>query len=199
MIVFEGIDGTGKSTHCKLLLEYLQARGFSVISLSEPTRGAWGKKIRDLLVKGREGVSSEEELSWFINDRKENVERNILPALAQNKVVLMDRYYYSTAAYQGALGLDREKILRENQRFAPLPDRVFIFAAPLETCLERIKTQRVSGPDSFERFDYLEKVQRIFDSFVGSRFRRIDSSAPREAVHAQIRKEVEALLPKVDP
>ena len=63
-------------------------------------------KIRRLLSDGRQGISPQEELSWFINDRKEDIETNIMPALKKHKVVLMDRYYFSTAAYQGALGLD---------------------------------------------------------------------------------------------
>jgi len=195
LIVFEGVDGTGKSTHCKLMAEHLEGKGFPVLRLAEPTRGFWGKKVREILAKGRGDVSPEEELAWFINDRKENVENNIRPALAQKKIVFMDRYYFSTAAYQGALGLNPDEILRENEAFAPVPDRVFIFSAPLEVCLERISKSRSSGPDSFEKLEYLKKVQKVFDTFTGPRFRRIDSSGSQEAVHAQLRNEICELFP----
>lgn len=195
LIAFEGIDGTGKSTHCHLLTEYLQSNGLPVLRLREPTQGPWGRKIRNLLDRGRGEISPEEELTWFVNDRKEDVERNIRPALDQKKIVLMDRYYFSTAAYQGALGLNPQTILRENEAFAPVPDRVFIFAAPLPVCLERIRQSRNSGPDAFEKLDYLEKVQKIFDTFTGPRFRRVDSSVSQEKVQARLRDAMIALLP----
>lgn len=195
LIVFEGIDGTGKSTHCKLLAEYLREKGFPVLHLVEPTNGFWGKKIRGILANGRGDVSADEELDWFINDRKEDVEQNIRPGLGEKKIIIMDRYYFSTTAYQGALGLDPDKILEENEAFAPKPDRVYIFEAPLEVCLDRINKSRSSGPDSFERLEYLKKVQEIFDSFTGPQFRRIDSTHSQEAVHAQLRNEVGELFP----
>ena len=90
LIVFEGIDGTGKSSQCGLLSKSLNEMQVPNIALAEPTRGEWGMKIRRLLKEGRQGVSPEEELSWFINDRKEDVKKNILPALRKNKVVIMD-------------------------------------------------------------------------------------------------------------
>ncbi|MBT3366067.1 MAG: dTMP kinase, partial [Nitrospina sp.] len=101
LIVFEGIDGTGKSTQCNLLAKSLSEKKVPNIALAEPTRGTWGMKIRRLLSEGRGDISPEEELSWFVNDRKEDIEINIMPALKENKVVIMDRYYFSTAAYQG--------------------------------------------------------------------------------------------------
>ena len=194
LIVFEGIDGTGKSTHCKLLAEYLKEKEFPVLQLFEPTRGFWGKKVRDLLTKGRGDVSPEEELTWFVNDRKEDVEKNIRPAMDEKKVVLMDRYYFSTTAYQGALGLNWGNILKMNEEFAPMPDRVYIFTAPLDMCMDRIRKSRSSGPDSFEKLEYLKKVQEIFDTFNGPQFFRIDSTNSQEAVHAQILNGVCELL-----
>lgn len=193
LIVFEGIDGTGKSTHCRLLGDFLESMGFPVRRLFEPTRGTWGMKIRKLLTKGREDVGPEEELSWFINDRKEDVEKNIGPALDQKKIVILDRYYYSTAAYQGALGLDPQWIISENEVFAPKPDLVFLFITPPEQCLERIQKSRMEQ-STFERLDYLQKVQQIFDSFNAPTIRRIDTIPPLAEVHEKLRDEVTAMI-----
>ncbi len=185
LIVFEGIDGTGKSTQCGLLADSLKAQQVPHIALAEPTRGQWGMKIRKLLSEGRQGISPEEELSWFVNDRKEDIELNILPALQDPKVVIMDRYYYSTAAYQGALGLDPELIRLANEEFAPIPDRVLIFLTSPETCLERIESSR-DKKSAFEKLDYLNNVQDIFKSFKGPNISFIDSVGSIAEVHGKV-------------
>ena len=193
LIVFEGIDGTGKSTQCELLARSLTERHMLNIALAEPTRGTWGTKIRRLLSEGRQGISPQEELSWFVNDRKEDIELNIMPALQDNKVVLMDRYYFSTAAYQGALGLDPEQIRLENETFAPIPDRVLIFLTSPETCLERIESSR-DQKSAFEKLDYLKNVQEIFKSFAGPNIRFIDSIGSVSEVHEKVLSSIEDLF-----
>ena len=77
LIVFEGIDGTGKSTQCKKMEVYLNKIGIAVSRFREPTDGVWGQKIRKILTVGRGDVTREEELSWFIEDRREEVKNNI--------------------------------------------------------------------------------------------------------------------------
>ena len=193
LIVFEGIDGTGKSTQCELLARSLTERHMLNIALAEPTRGTWGTKIRRLLSEGRQGISPQEELSWFVNDRKEDIELNIMPALQDNKVVLMDRYYFSTAAYQGALGLDPEQIRLENETFAPIPDRVLIFLTSPETCLERIESTR-DQKSAFEKLDYLRNVQELFKSFTGPNIRFIDSVGSVPEVHEKVLSAIEDLF-----
>jgi len=189
LFVFEGIDGTGKSTQCKILESWLAEKGIPVLSLREPTDGVWGRKIRRILTEGREGVTREEELEWFINDRKEDVECNILPALKENKIVALDRYYYSTAAYQGALGLDPQEIITVNESFAPKPDLAFFFKAPLDECLRRIHSTR-NVVSSFEKKEYLEKVQALLDSFDDPVIRPIDGFRSKEEISMEIRDEV---------
>ena len=193
LIAFEGIDGTGKSTQCRMLGEFLRGKGISNISFAEPTKGEWGLKIRRLLSQGRNGVSPEEELEWFLNDRKEDVELNINPALKAGKVVLMDRYYYSTAAYQGALGFDPQKIRKDNEKFAPLPDRVLIFHNSPEKSLQRIEFSR-EKKSAFEKRDYLIDVQNIFKSFSGSTVRFILSDDTLENVHENVVREIKDLF-----
>ena len=193
LIVFEGIDGTGKSSQCGLLSKSLNEMQVPNIALAEPTRGDWGMKIRRLLKQGRQGVSPEEELSWFINDRKEDIEKNILPALRENKVVIMDRYYFSTAAYQGALGLSPDQIKLDNEKFAPIPDRVFIFVASPETCLKRIESSR-EKKSSFEKLDYLKNVQENFKNFEGPNIRFIDSFGSIPEIHQEVLADINDLF-----
>ena len=193
LIVFEGIDGSGKSTQCRMLADLLNKKGIANISFAEPTRGKWGMKIRQLLAKGRNGISADEELEWFMNDRREDVEQNIEPALRAGKVVLMDRYYFSTAAYQGALGFDPQEIKAENEKFAPVPDPVLVFHNSTEKSLERIESSR-EGKSAFEKRDYLIEVQKVFKSFTGSNIRFISSDPSLEKVHEQVLCEVQDLF-----
>ena len=114
LIVFEGIDGSGKTSLSKLFHAHLLANSVPTVWLREPTDSALGMKIRRL-AQDRESLSIEEELELFIQDRRWDVETNILPALRTGKTVVMDRYYYSNACYQGARGLDMDDILRTNR------------------------------------------------------------------------------------
>jgi dTMP kinase len=161
LITIEGIDGIGKSSQAALLSEFLRKKGHDVIELREPTDGSWGKKIKDLSKKGR-NVSPKEECRWFVNDRVEDVKRNINPALNSGKIVIMDRYYYSNMAYQGALGLDAKKIQEKNENFAPRPDLVIILDAPPKIGLDRIKNQRKEDLNYFENLEYQIKVRELF-------------------------------------
>ena len=150
-------------------------------------------KIRQLLAKGRNGISADEELEWFMNDRREDVEQNIEPALKAEKVVLMDRYYFSTAAYQGALGFDPQEIKADNEKFAPVPDRVLVFHNSPERSLERIESSR-KETSAFEKRDYLIEVQNIFKSFTGPNIRYVSSDSPLEKVYEQVLCEVQDLF-----
>lgn len=193
LIAGEGIDGAGKSTHMKILAEFLAQGGREVVQLREPTQGFWGQKIRKLLTEGRDGVSPEEELEWFINDRREDVEQNIRPALDRGAVVVIDRYYYSTAAYQGALGFDPQAIIRDNEAFAPRPDLVLLFHIDPEEGLKRISASR-EGFSSFEKLEYLKKVQAHFESFSGPHIKRVEAGRTMEEVAEDVREKVTGLM-----
>ena len=102
-------------------------------------------------------VSLEEELELFILDRQEHVEQCLRPALQEGKIVLTDRYYFSTAAYQGAAGLDPEKILARHN-FAPEPDLVILLTQTPAESVARIRDLRGEVLNDFEQQDQLEKV-----------------------------------------
>jgi len=155
LVNLEGIDGCGKSTQSKLLLEKLEEEGEKVIILKEPTKRPHGQKLWDVL-HGKRKASNEEILELFVLDRKQHVEEKIQPALDDGTVVLMDRYYYSSMAYQVAGGIDVEEI-RKKHVFAPKPDVVLIFDLPVSVALERVKGH--SDADEFEKEEHLEKVR----------------------------------------
>lgn len=192
LIVIEGIDGTGKTTQAKKLVEYLNTHGYPAIFLKEPTDGPIGQKIRELANTGR--TSPEEELELFIQDRIENCQKNIGPALAQGKIVVLDRYYFSSVAYQGALGLDPEEILKRNEAIAILPDLVILLDLPVHEGLRRIAQERKTQKDLFENEAYLEKVRDIFLRIDRPFIRRIDALDSPEIVFENILRFVKPLI-----
>ncbi len=191
-VVFEGLDGAGKTTQIRLLETHLRHAGYSVVSLKEPTDGPWGQKLRQLVHQGRQGIAPATELEWFLQDRREDVERNIRPALAGGQIVLLDRYYFSTMAYQGALGCDPETIRQRHERFAPPPHLLFLLEISPSQGLQRVQEQRQL--DSFERLEYLEQVAAIFAGLHFPYLRRIQATLELQAVHAQICREVRQAL-----
>ncbi|MBM3223716.1 MAG: dTMP kinase [Candidatus Tectomicrobia bacterium] len=191
-IVFEGIDGVGKTTQVDLLAQRLQQAGYEVVCLKEPTEGVWGQKLRQLAREGRHTVAPATELAWFLEDRREDVTQNIQPALARGQIVLLDRYYFSTMAYQGALHFDPEDIRRRNEAFAPPPDLLLLLEIPVTQSLARVQQRGV--PSAFERRDYLERVASAFAAMQFPYLRRIDAAGPVQEVHCQIWQAVHALL-----
>ena len=193
LIVFEGTDGTGKSTQLQLLSRYLQDKGYPVITTSEPTEGLYGQRIRELYVN-RSKYSQDQELELFLADRREHVHNLLVPALEQGKVILCDRYFLSTAAYQGARGFDPEEIMTLNH-FAPDPDLALLFQVPLDTGLKRITSGRGDELNDFEQRESLDHVAAIFSSIKRPYIRRIDSTGSIKEVHRMVIEHVNPLLP----
>lgn len=185
LIVFEGIDGAGKTTQAEILLTKLKKKGFDVVYFQEPSRGKWGSIIKEKALLP-DSLTPEEELELFQRDRKENVKRNLKPAL-KKKVVILDRYYFSTVAYQGAKGIDPEWIKSSNEKFAIKPDLVFILDIEAKKGLKRIE-DRKRKDKLFEREEYLVKVREIFKGFKGENIFHIDGTRPEEEVSRKIEK-----------
>jgi dTMP kinase len=194
LIVLEGIDGTGKTTQSKRLTGWLNANGRPAVWLKEPTDGPFGRRIRNLARDGRHTVTPEQELELFIRDRTENCRDNIRPALQGGQCVVMDRYYFSSAAYQGALGLDPETILERNEEIAVIPDLVILMDMPVKAGLERISKIRNSVHDHFEGEAYLEKVRALFLGIRRPFIRVVDASADPESVFNAITGIVSSFL-----
>jgi len=188
-IAFEGIDGSGKSTHSRLLAEFLRLRGFDVVVDHEPTDGPWGKKLRDSATTGR--LSPDDELQYFLNDRRQHVEERIVPLMAAGKVVILDRYYFSTMAYQGARGFDPNEIRSLNEQFAPGPDLLLILDIDVNIALQRIGS-RGDIANEFEKRESLVRCRDIFLSLKDETFVRIvGSQGPIDEVAGRIQYFVE--------
>ena len=192
LIIFEGIDGTGKSTQLQLLADHLDRAGYSTVTTREPTSGTYGQQIRQLYIN-RDGVSKEEELQLFIEDRKEHVAKLLTPSLQEGKIVLCDRYFLSTAAYQGAVGFDPIEIIKMND-FAPTPDIAFLFQLSPDLSIERITSGRGDTLNDFEQKESLEKVRTIFNSLKLPYIKNIDASLSIDSVHQQIVNKITPLL-----
>ncbi len=192
LIVFEGIDGSGKTLHQLRCVKWLQERNYQPLALCEPTYGPKGSILRESAKNGR--LTPEEELNHFIEDRRWNVQNNIQPGIDQGKIVLLDRYYFSSMAYQGARGIDPTEIRRKCETFAPQPDLLLLFDLAPETALERIQNKRGESPNLFEKIDYLRKVRDIFLSLDYPYLLRIDASADVETVWSEVAQALEKLF-----
>ncbi|MBU0674546.1 MAG: dTMP kinase [Proteobacteria bacterium] len=193
LIAFEGIDGTGKTTQIARLAQWLVGQGVVSLLTREPTDGVYGRKIRELFVDRRR-VSREEELALFMDDRREHVAQVILPALARGEVVLTDRYYFSTAAYQGAAGLDSARIIADNEVFAPVPDLVILLTLTPAESVHRIRTLRGEALNDFEQEETLGRVDEVFAGLDRDFIHRVNAADSADQVHAQVRGRVEATL-----
>lgn len=174
LVAFEGIDGAGKTTQLRRLEQLLTLAGLPFASTKEPTQGVWGQKIRASAVHGR--MELKEELDTFLLDRQEHVSQLIEPSLAANKIVLVDRYYFSTVAYQGARGIDPAYLLQVNE-FAPEPDVLVILDVEPTVGLRRIR-ERGDSADLFEKEDELGRARTIFQSLRVPNLHLIDGLRP---------------------
>lgn len=162
-IVFDGIDGSGKTTQITKSAEYLYKTNVShdnILLTREPTYSAIGARIRKLL--DEETNPSEHPrkcLSWFIADRIKHLHEVIEPALEKNFLVLCDRYKYSTLAYQQAQGIPLEELILVQKNLL-VPDLTIIIDVPGEEAYNRIKAKRKTT--KFEEPEFLERVRQNF-------------------------------------
>lgn len=158
--VFEGPDGSGQTTQVQLLKDYLEQKNKSVLKTKEPTnRSSVSKKIRDVLEK-QEKTDPLELQKLFTKDRREHLEKIILPALTSGKIVISDRYFFSTFAF-GSLECRLNKLIELNKNFL-YPDLTFFLKTSSGTCLERI-LKRGKNVQFFEEKEKLEKVMKAYE------------------------------------
>lgn len=192
-IVFEGIDGAGKSVQAKMLADRLQADGIPYILTTEPSDGPTGRRIRSLKIR----PEPVEEARLFTEDRRHHVQNVIIPALERGASVICDRYIYSSAAYQGARGIDSEKILAANRQF-PGPDLIFLLEVTVDMALSRIGCGRSDGFSAFEGRSDLEAVHAMYSGISDPAIHRMDGSLPPDELHREIVEIVRSAYEKAD-
>ena len=186
-IVFEGIDGSGKSTHIRLLCNELKLQGYNVLRTSEPSRGRIGRFIREYVEHRRSRLPPEIEALLFAADRFEHVKRIIEPALEQGRIVISDRYLHSSLAYQGAEGVSLEWI-RELNRFTLRPDLCILLDVRPETGLGRMRRRRRTV---FEVYTFQQRVRNLYLQFAEQdELERVDANRPV----AEVQRDVSALV-----
>jgi dTMP kinase len=200
---FEGGEGLGKSLQATRLAEALKTRGRAVVHTREPGGTPAGERIREIVLHAREvPLSPEAQALLFSAARAQLVREVIRPALAAGRIVVADRYFDSTLAYQGyGHGADLEG-LRAVTRFAVgglVPQRTFLIDAPVEVVLARLARREGTRWDRFHGTDrgFYERVRDGYLRLAAAEPRRfvvIDGERPEEEVAADIRREVDALL-----
>jgi len=161
-IVFDGLDGSGLSTQVNLLKDFLLKKGYQVISTKEPTKDSEaGKKIRELLDK-KTKTSAFKLQKLFTQDRKEHLEKVIIPALKGEKIVISDRYSFSTLSFGVASGVNLEKLIEMQNDFL-LPDLTFFLKVSPDICLSRIR-KRGNTRTLFEEKKKLKEVWKVYEA-----------------------------------
>lgn len=200
-IVFDGMDGSGKSEMVKLLHNYLFSKNkkYRILTTREPTNGIYGKEIRDILAKEKDPrINAEKLLDLFIKDREDHLNNTIIPFLNKSNdhevnIAICDRYYYSTIAFQSTQGLDIKMLIDKNKNFLK-PEIAFIMDVKPEIALERIKSR------SKEKFEELEFMTRLRGKFLEmpkllkDNLKIIDASKELNGVFKAIQKEVDIAL-----
>ncbi len=159
-ICIEGLDGSGKTTQAQILTERLN-KSHPTILTAEPSHGKTGTYIRECCLYEKKRLPTTAEALLFAADRIEHVENEIKPALAEGKVVICDRYLYSSLAYQGSAGLNLGWIKRINS-YALKPDYAIFIDVPPERVLERLQRKK----SVMETLEIQQKVREVYLNFV---------------------------------
>ena len=165
-ISFEGIDGSGKSTQIQKLAEFLEARDFDIVITREPGGSKGGEEIRNLLLQGNvDRWSAETEILLFTAARRDHLERIILPALEEGKIVICDRFTDSTRMYQGMRGANLRNLVDTlNEKVIKFdPDLTIVIDINPEISLKRAKSRKIVE-ERFEDFgvDLQMKMRKGF-------------------------------------
>ena len=191
-ITFEGADGCGKTTQMKLLAEYLEEKGVSVVITREPGGKGLGEKVREILLNYDGPVSDRCESFLFLADRAQNIDTIVNPAVEEEKIVLCDSHIDSTVAYQGygrGLDIERIKMLNNIATNWRKPDLTLVFDIDVETSMKRVgaeKDRMESAGIEFHnrvREGYLEIAKQE-----PQRIKVIDASKSIEEIHREVIK-----------
>lgn len=194
-ITFEGIDGAGKTTQINLLKSYLESKNKEVLSIREPGGLSFSEKIRAILLDTKTEINSTTELFLFEAARSELTEKIILPALKENKIVICDRFFDSTSAYQGfgrGLNIDNINYLNKVATQNLVPDLTFYLDIPISQSLNR-NIDKVKDRMESNTLDFITNVKLGFDTLsekFPERIKRIKANESIDQVHQNIIKHI---------
>lgn len=209
LITFEGIDGSGKSTQARLLVEHLRSEGHATMLVREPGGTTLSERIRTLLLDPALDIDPFAELLLFSAARAQLVTEKIRPALEAGRIVVCDRFYDSTTAYQGAgRQLEAPDWLRAFHAKVTgglVPDRTYLVEVPPAVAQARREgasdgtTNEASAPDRMEAggLDFYRRVAAAYAMLAeeeSDRFVRLDGEHSIDALHATIWADVQALM-----
>lgn len=193
-ICVEGLDASGKTTQSKLLVKNLRKKGFDAVYTTEPSKGCIGRLIRRHFLLGENRLSVVLEALLFSADRIDHLEREVMPALKNKKIVVSDRYLYSSLAYQGAAGLDL-KWIEEINKYAAKPDLTIYIDIPPEVVLQRLKRKK----SVMETLHNQQQVRDIYLKLVKAHnLCMIDGNEPKGKVAKEILEVVTTFLSAQD-
>lgn len=207
-VVFEGIDGSGKTTQAKMLVDYLKKSRIECEFTEEPTSGPVGKLIREI-VRADKGLDPSVVQLLFCADRAHHITSMVMPALRAGKIVVCDRYSFSTIVYGAAAGLDVDWLEKINSRF-PVPNITFIFDLSPREAMERLSSRAEefikrkaaimkqdeqlyrdkATTSMFERIGFLGRVRMAYKEMAETHKNcyLIDSHRKKQEVHKEIVK-----------
>jgi dTMP kinase len=190
-ICIEGLDGCGKTTQAKLLVKKLK-KHYDALYTAEPSRGKVGKFIKKNCLHSEKRGSVLVEALLFAADRVEHVQNEVLPALNKGRVIVSDRYVYSSYAYQGAAGLELEWIEKLNKH-ALRPDLTIFIDVKPETVVQRLKRKK----SVMEDLETQKKVREVYLKYVDkNQLVRLDGNKPKRAVAKDLFRIVKEFLEK---
>ncbi len=198
-ITLEGIEGSGKTSSIKSITNLLDDKGISYVVTREPGGSSIGSELRSILLDPQTNISSEVELMLMLADRKDHVEKVILPNLETGNWVISDRFMDSSIAYQGGgRELDKKMIDSFSKNLnLPNPDLTLLFDVPVEISLSRVKAR--GELDRFEQ-EKLDFHNRIREAYLGlaeqnvNRIQIIDSSQEIELMLKSVEQIIETLI-----
>jgi dTMP kinase len=200
-IVLDGLDGSGKSLMVKKLHDYLSSKDMSIniLSTREPSDSEYGKRLREILANDPSpNTRASEMLELFVKDREQHIKDVIIPFMDKEtdalNVVISDRYYYSTIAFQSTQGLDIVELVERNKGFLR-PDITFILDLDPKVALSRISGRR---KEKFEQLEFMENLRKIFNTLpniLKDNIKIINSDRPQKEVFEEIKQGVEEILP----
>src|SRR3989338_824847 len=204
-VVLDGIDSSGKSEMLSRLHNYIFSlnKKYRILTTREPTYGRYGAKAREILKKDKNPQKNASKcLELFVKDRKEHLSSLVVPFLTKKNgkninVVLCDRYYYSTIAFQSTQGLNMRKVIERNKKFLR-PTLSFILDLPVGAALERLGN-RGDAKEKFEHREFMTQLRRNFldlPKYLSDNIVIVDASRSKEEVFEDIRKEVIRYLRK---